>query len=120
MKNYIVLNIVSYISPIPNLIPEEVKEGSHHAAFILSLKCFVMKKSIEAPAKPVQEKSSRKTSSSNSEKEKIFPFRKPVVPVTPAIRPILPNDHDPLDDELPIPGRTDHNSGRTTPTEEPW
>ena len=104
----------------PDLIPEEVKEGSHQTASILSSKYFVMKKSVEAPEKPVQEKNPRKPLPPKNERQKNATFRKPVVPITHVNKPIEPNDHDPLDDELPIPGRTDKEAGMNTPTQEPW
>lgn len=79
-----------------------------------------MKKSVEAPQRPVQEKNPKKSSSSNSEWEKTTSFRKPVEPVTNTIRPTRPNAHEPVDDELTIPGLPDKEAGKYTPLQDPW
>ncbi|HSF88160.1 MAG TPA: hypothetical protein VLA46_02020 [Saprospiraceae bacterium] len=79
-----------------------------------------MKKSVDAPVEPVQAKSPRKSIHPKTERNRNAPFRKPDVPDTNVNRPTRPQDLDPLDDELPIPGRTDKEAGMNTPTQEPW
>lgn len=79
-----------------------------------------MKKVVEAPEKTVQGKNPRKPIPPKNERQKNAPFRKPVLPVTQVNKPTEPNEHDLLDDELPIPGRTDKEAGMDTPTQEPW
>lgn len=116
-KNKCVLNIVSTITITRFSFLEEVKDSSHRTAYIISLKYFVMKKSVEAPGRLVQEKNPQKSATPNSEREKI---RKPFGNVSNKIRSTKSNEHDLVDKESPIPGLPDTEAGKYTPSHEPW
>lgn len=79
-----------------------------------------MKKSMEAPERPVREKNPQKPSIQNSRGDKVNPFRKSETPVAQTIRSEKPNAHSPVDDELDIPDLRDKEAGKYTPTQDPW